>query len=148
MENAENRGTLPLCLSNVAPDCSSCTDITLTLRNRQTLYITSAWYLLPSISYLFQLIPVTECRCSAPKSNPKDMSHHNGPVEHTRLSSSLPLNRDECIHREKMNKWLMKVATTSDVSIQWVGGLPFQAGNGYCLGEREGGLAGHIQHTD
>lgn len=27
-------------------------------------------------------------------------------------------------------------------------GLPFQVGNGYCLGEREAGLVGHTRHTD
>lgn len=86
----------------------------------QTLDITSSWYLLPWIKYLFQL-SLLQNVCSAPKSNPKD---HGSPQWAGRthwFNSSLLSNRDEHRQGEKTcNKRLTKMTTTSDVPSETV----------------------------
>lgn len=84
-------------------------------KETQTLGITSSWYLLPWIKYLFQLI-LSQNVCALPQRlTQRTMAHHNGLAEPTRLNSSLPFNRDEHRQGEKTNKRLTKMTTTSDV---------------------------------
>lgn len=154
--SAGNRRTLSLCLSNLVPGAAGSPHsqaLTPSYSNSEkktrTLDNTSAWYVLPWTKYLFSL-SLSQNACALSQSlTQRTLSHHSGLAGSTGLNSSLPLNRDEHRQGEQTNKWLTKTTTTSELSKQWVvSGLPFQVGNGYCLGEREGGLADRIQHTD